>query len=180
MKALKIKDFPDYYVTDTGNIYSRKHGKYTNNKGRIKRIKTTITCGYEKVDLRKNKKPFSKLVHRLVAEAFIPNPANRREVNHKDGVKTNNNVENLEWTTSSENKLHASHVLGAYKHLKGQFGKAHPKSKVILQIKNGKIINKFYGSCEAQRYTGVHFSGILLCCHGKLKTYRGFGWKFEK
>lgn len=180
MKALKIKDFPDYYITDTGEVYSRKDDKYTNKQGRIKRIKPAMTHGYKVVCLRKNKKPFCKLVHRLVAETFIPNLANKREVNHKDGVKTNNNVENLEWTTSSENKLHASHVLGAYKHLKGQFGKSHPKSKVILQIKNGKIINKFYGSCEAQRCTGVHFSGILLCCYGKLKTSGGFGWEFEK
>jgi hypothetical protein len=178
MKALKIKDFPNYYITDTGEVYSRKI--YNNPNGRIRKLKPNIIHGYEVICLRKNKKNFYKLVHRLVAQAFIPNPKNKREVNHKDGVKTNNNVENLEWTTSSENKLHASHVLGAYKHLKGQFGKNHPKSKVILQIKKGKIINKFYGSCEAQRYTGVPFSGILLCCHGKLKTSGGFGWKFEK
>lgn len=66
--------------------------------------------GYLKVTLRTKERPVNRYVHRLVAEAFIPNPKKYREVNHIDGDKTNNCVENLEWCTSKQNKKHASDV----------------------------------------------------------------------
>lgn len=71
-----------------------------NNKGYL------FVCAKER-GRRKN-----LLIHRLVAEAFIPNPENKPEVNHKDGNPHNNRVDNLEWVTSSENRKHACHVLG--------------------------------------------------------------------
>ncbi len=64
-------------------------------------------CGYRTVLLTVNKKRLHRLVHRMVAEAFIPNPEDKPQVNHKDGNKLNNNAENLEWMTSKENHLHA-------------------------------------------------------------------------
>jgi HNH endonuclease/NUMOD4 motif len=63
--------------------------------------------GYLYVQLRKNNKQKKIVVHRLVAIAFIPNPLNKREVNHKNGIKTDNNVNNLEWVSSKENSIHA-------------------------------------------------------------------------
>ena len=68
---------------------------------------TNTSTGYKKVELVKNGQRKSIRVHRLVAQAFIPNPENKLEVNHIDGNKTNNHVENLEWVTSSENTIHA-------------------------------------------------------------------------
>jgi Mn-dependent DtxR family transcriptional regulator len=68
---------------------------------------TFTTTGYKKVELSKDGKRKSLKVHRLVAIAFIPNPFNKEEVNHIDGDKINNNVNNLEWVTSSENSIHA-------------------------------------------------------------------------
>ena len=88
--ALQIKDFPDYYITNKGNVYSRKD-KY----GRIKKLKTVDNCAYLAITLCKNKTKNKKLIHRLVAEAFIPNPEKLSEVNHKNGIKTDNRVENL-------------------------------------------------------------------------------------
>lgn len=72
-------------------------------------------AGYTFVVLKREGSRKRKYIHRLVAETFIPNPENKPEVNHKDGDKDNNRIDNLEWCTSSENHRHASKELGAYK-----------------------------------------------------------------
>ena len=111
-KAFQIKNFPDYYVTDRGDVYSVDY----NHTGRIKKMKTGIvSSGYVGVSLCHDKTIVSRLVHRLVAEAFIPNINNKQQVNHKNGIKTDNRVENLEWSTSQENMRHAYRVLNIAK-----------------------------------------------------------------
>ena len=70
-------------------------------------LKPKMAHGYVLVTLCKDAKQFNASVHRLVAEAFIPNPNNKPEVNHIDGCRSNNDISNLEWCTSSENKIHA-------------------------------------------------------------------------
>jgi len=77
------------------------------------------TNGYYKVSLRRNGETHQYLIHRLVADAFIPNPENKPEINHKDGNKTNNLSNNLEWVTSSENHLHAF-TIGLKERLAGE------------------------------------------------------------
>lgn len=80
MKAFRIKDFPDYYITDTGEVYSRNLSK--NPNGRIKRLKPLCSKdGYYRIGLMKARKHYTKAIHRLVAEAFIPNPGNKRNSN---------------------------------------------------------------------------------------------------
>ena len=88
----------NYEVSDNGKVRNRK----TKNE-----IVQTYINGYKRVNLWKENKYKSRRVHRLVAEAFIDNPLNKRTVNHIDGDKTNNNVDNLEWMTHSENNKHA-------------------------------------------------------------------------
>ena len=85
--------------------------------------------GYPTVGLTKNGQMQGKLVHRLLALAFIPNPENLPEVNHKDGVKTNNALDNLEWVTTQENLLHRTRVLG----LDGLKGEDCPWSKLTAE-----------------------------------------------
>lgn len=93
----QIKDYEQYYISDVGNVYSTKHNK-------MKKLKAgPNTGGYLMVALRKDNNYKQFLVHRLVAQAFIPNPENKPIVNHIDGNKQNNNVNNLEWCTYSEN-----------------------------------------------------------------------------
>lgn len=100
-KSKKIEGYEDYYVTNEGEIISLKY-----NKKRI--LKKYINKrGYYYVRLSKNGKAKSKSIHRFVALAFIENPNNYEQVNHIDGNKKNNNVDNLEWCSSHQNMRHA-------------------------------------------------------------------------
>lgn len=107
---LQIKDFNGYFVDNLGNIYTtKKNGGYPTEMTLLK--KRIDKDGYFEVGLYKNKKRFFRRVHRLVAEAFIPNDNHYPQINHKDGNKQNNIVSNLEWCTCSDNMLHSFHVL---------------------------------------------------------------------
>ena len=98
VRALAIKDFPDYYICDNGDVYSRKYHPIRNKNCRLKKLKPWISkFGYKIADLHQGNKKIHKPVHRLVGEAFIANPDNKSEINHKNGIKTDNRVENLEF-----------------------------------------------------------------------------------
>lgn len=97
----ELKEFENYYVTENGEVYS-----YKGVKPRKMKLKTRAD-GYIEVTLRKNKKPVSIMVHRLVAMTYLDNVENKPCVNHKDGVKSNNHFSNLEWCTYKENTEHA-------------------------------------------------------------------------
>lgn len=92
-----------YEVSNTGKVRSLNYG----NLGIIKELKPWDNGGYKRVNMQIDRKKTNKLIHRLVAEAFIPNPENKAEVNHIDGNKHNNCACNLEWTTHDENIDHA-------------------------------------------------------------------------
>lgn len=118
-----VKDFEGLYeVSNMGNVRSFKKDKVKT----LKLIKRET--GYMFVNLYKNKKLYHKSVHRLVANAFISKPENKSQVNHINGKKYDNRVENLEWCTAKENSQHAWNT-GLHKPLKGEnnpmYGKYH-------------------------------------------------------
>lgn len=102
----EIKNFNGYFVTNTGEIYSNKKNNIMTQL-KLKEDKD----GYLEIGLYHEGKRYFRRVHRLVAEAFIPNPYHLPQINHKDGNVKNNNVDNLEWCTCQDNLLHSFRVL---------------------------------------------------------------------
>jgi len=119
-------------------------------------------------------------IHRLVASSFIPNPENKRTVNHKNGIKTDNRVENLEWCTHSENHLHSYRVLGRKPGMSGITGVLNKKTKKVAQLdsENGNIIKVFNGRLEAAKILGINAKHISAVSVGKRKRCGGFSWKY--
>lgn len=172
-----IEDYEGYYKVSTlGKVKSIKFG-------REKILKVSISeQGYRHVQLTKGTEKNFR-VGRLTAIAFIPNPENKRTVNHKNGIKTDDRVENLEWNTHGENLLHAYMELGRKSSSPwlGKFGKEHHSSKPVLQYsKSNNFIIKFDGMSEAERITGIKRQNIAAVCNGKQKTAGNFIWKLNK
>lgn len=150
--------------------------------GRIKRkyiIKTKIIKGGKNVSgltiRMENKKQF--YIHRLVAETFIPNPQNKPQVNHIDGNRWNNHIDNLEWVTQNENIKH-SHDFLKREYL--AYGENHKNSKTISQYDlQGNLINVYGSVHEASRQLNIQFTNIARCGRGERKTAGGFLWKYE-
>lgn len=138
--------------------------------------------GYVRVDLCFNKTRKSILIHRLVAMTFIPNPKNKLEINHKNGVKNDNRVDNLEWATRSENEQHSRNVLGKRKSYAGlgKIGKLNKKSKKIAQIdpNTGNVVNEFHGTNESYRKTGISQGNIAMVARGERILAGGFKWNY--
>lgn len=175
----RIKGFENLYKISTyGRIKSLGNGKSTNSKTKSERILKSnySSTGYEKIKLFKDGKRYYFSVHRLVAQTFIYNDKNKKEVNHKDGNKANNNVSNLEWVTSSENQLHA------FKHglQKSRMGKDHVQSKSVRQLDlNGNLIRTFESIKQVQRELGFNSFGIIKCCKKEKKYNTAYKYKWE-
>ncbi len=173
-----------YQVSNLGRVKSldrKVNSRYGINRiisGKILK-KLINTKGYLYVDLKRKCKGKKHLIHRLVAQAFIPNPENKPQVNHIDGNKQNNCVSNLEWNTISENQQHAFANHLNHPNNVGKFGKKHPKSIKILMFDNAMNYIKCFDSiADAERTLKINSSHISKCCRKKLKTAGGFIWRY--
>lgn len=145
-----------------------KNGSIRFCKGRILKLSTN-NQGYLLVTLYKNGKVKKFLVHRLVAEAFLPNPDNLPEVNHKDENKLNNVVSNLEWCNRTYNNNYGTRNEKVAKKC----------SKPVVQYTlDGKFVREWKSIQECGK-NGFHQGNISACCRGKRKTHKGFIWKYK-
>lgn len=180
------KTIPDtnerYEASNLGRI--RRIAPYTYRNGAVKMPNGVLKQhdngkGYMTVVLSINGNTKKYYVHRLVAAAFIENPDGKRTVNHKDGNRHNNNVENLEWTTYKENNE------DMIARIKRQRGNDHPKrngklSKPVVQLSStGEFIKEYPSYREAFRETNIN-SIDKVCAHKpKRKTAGGYRWMYK-
>lgn len=162
-EVLLIDGHEDYGVSRDGRIHSYK------NENIHLLTPSKNQRGYPFVVLHKNGGRKNKPVHRIVAETFIENPENKPQVNHKDGDKGNNRVENLEWCTASENTKHA-YDNDLIKH----------KTVGVMQVLNNGEIVCWSSIQEAAHYSDLNPRNIASCCAGKRKTCGGYRWEFTK
>ena len=148
-----------YAVTSCGKVWSYKSKKFL--KPRKDRD------GYLRVDLYKGGEQKTYLVHRLVAETYLPNPNGLQQVNHKDENKENNALQNLEWCDQSYNSNYGSRNKRVSQTL----------SKPVFCVELNKI---FDGARAAARELGLDNSSIVKCCKGKLKTTGGYHWRYQE
>jgi hypothetical protein len=164
-KVLDGYDDPVYEISSKGRLINKKNNKLMNG--------STSVDGYLVYSLYKNKKKKGYFAHRLVAQNFLTQPVDEKQniVNHKDGNKTNNSVENLEWTTNQENIQHAydNNLINVY------------TRKIKQYTLDDVFIREFSGATEATQVLNVkNATGIIKACSGVNKTAYGFKWKYSE
>ena len=153
-----------YQVSNYGNIKSK------NNI-----LKPLISKrGYLYINLYKDKKGKHFYIHRLVAQAFIPNPKNYPCINHKNEIKTDNMVNNLEWCTIAYNNKYGTLRERIIKTKTLKYGK-----KINQYDLNGNFIKTWDSTHEIERKTNILHQNIIKCCKNKSKTAGGYVWKYK-
>lgn len=164
-----------YQVSNLGRV-RRMSASFTDTKGRLRHFvgrvlrPQKLRHGYVYVNLWKDNVRKGCTIHRLVAIAFIPNPDNKPQVNHIDGDRANNKVENLEWTTNSENQRHRLDIL----HHKGV--RIYETRKVVC-VETGDVYDSI---TSASKFANVAVSNIVAVCRGYegAHTSGGYHWKY--
>lgn len=167
-KWKNVPGYPMYEVSNLGRV--RKGDKLLGTKDK--------RDGYIKVTLSDGKRKLNSSVHRVVAMTWISNPLGKPCINHRNCIRDDNRVENLEWCTYKENnnygdiqKRHSASIMGHPK-----LGAAGRPMKAVLQLKDNYYIGYFESSQEAERKTGVNYRHISECCQFRRKSAGGFQW----
>lgn len=163
---VKIEGY-DYSVSNRGDIRNDKTGHI--------KIPVPMKRGYMQVALWRDGIGPKQLVHRIVATAFIPNPDNKPQVNHINGNKADNRVENLEWATESENQVHRYKVL---KKAKTTWNTEAANAAVRKAVRCVETGNLYRSITEAARDNGLNASSLSMHLVGKNKTCGGRHWEY--
>ena len=165
----EIKGFEGMYaVSNLGNVKRLERYKRCGAKGQTLLEEQMVKSyknfrGYYRVYLSVDGKNYPRFVHKLVAEAFVPNDEKKPQINHIDGNKENNNANNLEWVTNQENNIHASDM-------------GLKKSKKIIIVETGEVFNSI-GSCA--RHIGGSRPAVSKRLNGYIDTpYKGYHFKY--
>lgn len=151
-----------YQVSNKGRVRSIPRNSTVKNIRIIRPAK--FAHGYLGVGLNKNGKRASRTVHRLVAETFMPIDNKKLQVNHIDGDRTNNSLENLEWVTPSYNSWHRNNVLGV-------------KAPNVIPVECIETGEKYESFKDAHDKTGVHRVSLQRFFKGEYKTAGGYRWR---
>lgn len=159
-----MKEYPlntNYIISEDGKIYSKRANKFLTPK--------VNWDGYHRIQIWENQKCKFVSWHRVVAETYLDKPDGCDIVNHKNGVKNDNRVENLEWVTQKENIQHSWRT-----------GLSKTNRSVDMLTLEGEYVRTFNSGNEAGEYVKKHSSGITKCCKGNIKTCGGYKWRYSE
>lgn len=172
-----IPEFNDYEISNLGRVRSHK---FFRGKLEYRILKCGDNgLGYKIVSLSRNSKLTCRSLHRLVAEAFIPNPNCYKVVNHINEDPSDNRAENLEWCTQKYNCNYKSRSKRIKSTCKEKYGTSSLRKGVKIGQYDyyGNLINTFNSMMEAARYIGCNQCSISQCCNGRLHQVKGYIWK---
>lgn len=168
---------PKYLIGSLGTIKTIPYSNRRKKKTYISKIRPHLisTSGYPIVSI--NSKQYS--VHRLIAMHFIQNPDNKKEVNHKNGIRTDFRIENLEWVTRKENQIHSWRELNRKPTWAGKTGYSHHSGKPVNQFDiDGNLITQYGSSANASESNGYHRYTIDWAIKTKAGYYKGNYWAY--
>lgn len=151
-----------YKISNYGNIYSIQKEQLLKPQ--------PSHHNYQRIQLHKNGSHKSFAVHRLVAEAFVDNPNNYNEINHKNEITSDNYYKNLEWCSHDYN-IHYGNRMSKYD---------LAKTPVIMMDMNGNEIARYKSQLEASKEIGISQGAISNACSGRAKTAGGAKWAYEQ
>lgn len=176
----EIENFPGYLVSDTGEVKSTKYWgqfKRINSDGTL--VQRTCKSGYKYVNLYKNGHMYSVKVHRLVAQAFIPNPSGYNQVNHKDEIKSNNNASNLEWCDHSYNLTYNGLSVRAHEKQKRRIGAYNANEELLHKFDSATSAALFIVESNKAASFRSAVCNISIAAKKKLNKMRyGYYWRW--
>lgn len=183
---MDTKEFPELYEISNFSRLRRKKRRYYGGIGhgwRNQKPKIVTQhihkSGYVQAALIINKRPVCKKVHRLVANAFVPNPLNLPQVNHKDANKLNNLPYNLEWNTSKQNSIHAKENGLLKRSDKSKMIMTGISKPVIQTDLKGNYIGEYDSIKKAAKSVGMCYKSIHMVIYGMITKPRKYLWRFK-
>lgn len=168
-----------YQVSNYGDVKScERHEILCDGRERTRKMRMlkpyTDKHGYKYVTLFKKGDAIKKKIHRLVGQAFIPNPEKLPCINHKDENPSNNHISNLEWCSVKYNNTYGSRIQRMVeKKINGK------KSKPVIQVTlKGEVVNIYPSANEVKRQLGWDVGGVCHACNNDFPTYKGYVWRF--